>query len=207
MQTLLVISREPSLAETLESELSNVSVQAASPSETISLLSKEAWGVILADDETGEFIPLLSNVKASVISLIRPVRLNDLLYTIRQRLQDKSAEKSEYLLSDNYFLYPAERALCAVEGTFRITFTEKEMELLLCLLEGKGRAFGREELLKRVWDYSDNIDTHTLETHISRLRHKLHQAEESFDIVFIEPGGYRLVSSFTNSPQQSKGVS
>jgi DNA-binding response OmpR family regulator len=131
--------------------------------------------------------------KTPAIRLSRPVVLSELLYTIRERLQGKSAASREELtLSDGFRLSPSERLLRAVDGSIQITLTEKETELLQCLLEGGGETIPRDLLLKRVWGYSDDIATHTLETHIYRLRGKLRQANESIDILSSDEGGYQL---------------
>jgi len=192
MYTLLVISNEPALAETLESELSGVDIKAARPKEAQTLLQNEHLRLILADDESGDLSPLLQSAKAPVLWLKRPARLSDLLYTIREQLQGKTAAKEEIPLANGYRLLPGDRMLCSTNGSTRIALTEKEVELLLCLLEAKGKPVPRDALLKRVWGYSDDIATHTLETHIYRLRGKLSQAGPSIDIAFSEEGGYRL---------------
>lgn len=72
-----------------------------------------------------------------------------------------------------------------------ITFTEKEGDLLLALLRAKSGHAPRKELLARVWGYGDRVDTHTLETHIHRLRGKLKDIGGEEWIVTTD-AGYRF---------------
>jgi len=194
MDTVLVISNEPALAETLASELAECAVTHAYPKEVASKVKEGQFRLILADDDgSADAVPATD---IPVEKLTRPVRLQGLLYTIRKRLQSKTAPVREDMeLAPGYVLSVARRVLYSRSHDIRVGLTEKETELLLCLAEEKGRLIARDVLLKRVWGYSDDIATRTLETHIYRLRGKLRQANEGFDIAFSEEGGYRLVAA------------
>jgi DNA-binding response OmpR family regulator len=198
MDSLLVISDDPALGETLADELTGIAVVSARAKEAAALVQKEKFRLILIDNGLGndsEPGTLPAATKVPVIRLVRPARLSDLLYTIRGRLQSKTAPaREEVAVGTGFRLSAGERLLRSEDSAVRISLTEKEVELLLCLLEQGGKPVPREALLKRVWGYSDDIATHTLETHIYRLRGKLKQANESFDIVFSEEGGYRLAA-------------
>jgi DNA-binding response OmpR family regulator len=73
----------------------------------------------------------------------------------------------------------------------RIRLTDKETAIL-AFLATQGRPVGREELLERVWGYGSGMTTHTLETHIYRLRRKIEPDTERATLLLTEPGGYRL---------------
>ena len=70
--------------------------------------------------------------------------------------------------------------------------TEKEFELLRCLLEAEGKALSRDEIMEKVWGYdrSMEIDTRTVDQHVARLRDKL--GAESARVVTVKNVGYRL---------------
>lgn len=190
MDSLLVISDEPALAETLGSELPDLTVAHARFKEAAARLREGEYRLIVLD-EGGEAQPL-SGDKAPVIRLARPVVLRELLYTIRERLQGKSAQsREEIALSPGFRLSPSERLVRGDNGG-QIALTEKETGVLQCLLGANGQPVPRDTLLRQVWGYSDEISTHTLETHIYRLRGKLRQATEALDILSSEEGGYSL---------------
>jgi len=194
MDKILVISTEPALTETLASELPEFTVIETSPKEAASHLQNQNFRLILTDDTGADTLPVTT--KVPVIKLIRPIRLARLLYTIRTQLQSKTTFfKEDLMISPDFTLLSAERVIRSSDNGIRIALTEKEVELLICLLEHRNEPISRDFLLKLVWGYSDDIATHTLETHIYRLRGKLHQATPSLDIMFSEEGGYRLSTS------------
>jgi hypothetical protein len=192
MDSLLVISEEPSLPETLISELPGIAIEHVRFLEAAAALSEDRHRLIIVDD-AGNANAVTDTGKTPVVRLTRPIRLSELLYTIRGALQGKSAAgREELMLFEEYRFSPSERLVRATDGSVRIALTEKEAGLLQCLLEAAGKIVSRDILLKKVWGYSDDIATHTLETHIYRLRGKLRQTSESLDIISSEEGGYLL---------------
>jgi len=78
-----------------------------------------------------------------------------------------------------------------------ILFTRREIDILHYLKQEQSRPIPRQELLEKVWGYCRNsdIDTRTVDTHISRIRHKLELLSQSnWDIVTVYGYGYRLQS-------------
>jgi DNA-binding response OmpR family regulator len=75
----------------------------------------------------------------------------------------------------------------------KIRLTEKETAILKYLYRAGDKAIGRETLLGEVWGYNAGVTTHTLETHIYRLRQKIERNPTQAEIIVTEPGGYRLV--------------
>lgn len=190
METLLVISDEPALAEVLSDELSLCKVQSLGIAQAKTAARFEAV-VILVEKSVAETIHSL-DADSAVLTFARPVRLRELLYTIRERLQGQTpAIREEITLAGGYCYYPRERLIAADGIAESVTLTEKEGDLFVKLLENKGDAVPRDRLLTQIWGYSEEVDTHTLETHIYRLRSKLRQIEGFYDIVSDE-GGYRL---------------
>jgi len=74
-----------------------------------------------------------------------------------------------------------------------IRLTEKETNILKYLYRAGGNPVGRDELLHEVWGYNSGVTTHTLETHVYRLRQKIEPEKGVATLLVTEPGGYRLV--------------
>ncbi len=72
--------------------------------------------------------------------------------------------------------------------------TDKEAGILKYLYRAGGKPVGREELLTEVWGYNASVTTHTLETHIYRLRQKIEPEPTTARLLLTEAGGYRLAS-------------
>jgi len=73
-----------------------------------------------------------------------------------------------------------------------IRLTEKETNILKYLYRAGGKPVAREELLEEVWGYNSGVTTHTLETHVYRLRQKIEPERGTATLLMTEPGGYRL---------------
>ena len=78
-------------------------------------------------------------------------------------------------------------------GGRRIRLTEKETAILKYLFSAGANVIGRDVLLNEVWGYNSGVTTHTLETHVYRLRQKIERDPSNADILVTEPGGYRLI--------------
>lgn len=73
-----------------------------------------------------------------------------------------------------------------------VRLTDKETRILRFLLSQKGNIVSRTDLLKHVWGYNNSANTHTVETHIYRLRKKIGTITDSKSIIITEAGGYKL---------------
>jgi DNA-binding response OmpR family regulator len=73
----------------------------------------------------------------------------------------------------------------------KIRLTDKETNILKYLYRAGGKVVSREELLTEVWGYNAGVTTHTLETHVYRLRQKI-EPDPSARLLMTEAGGYRL---------------
>lgn len=122
--------------------------------------------------------------------LVKPFRLNELLARLRAHLRSyEQAEDLELALGPYYFR-PALRQIIDETGG-KIRLTDKETAILKYLYRAKG-SVSRQTLLEAVWGYSQNISTHTLETHIYRLRQKIEQSPPQERLLVTDGGGYRL---------------
>lgn len=192
METLLVISNEPALAETLASELDGFTVTGTSPADAEKHVHNENFSLIVIDSDVNYII---NGKTKNSITLTRPVRLSDAVYTIKQNVKSKTIPiRQEREIVPGYVFNGAEKLIRNTENTETVSLTDKEAELLEQLTSSTGSTLTRDTLLKNVWGYGEDINTHTLETHIYRLRGKLKQLSEDLDINFSEEGGYYLKS-------------
>lgn len=126
----------------------------------------------------------------------RPVRLGVLLARIDAHATELESAGTRRL--GPYEFAPADRELRL--GPMAIRLTELECKLLACLAEGKGMVVGRDQLLARVWGYSAGVATHTVETHVWRLRQKIETDDPATRVLITEPGGYRLAATEPGDP-------
>jgi DNA-binding response OmpR family regulator len=78
------------------------------------------------------------------------------------------------------------------EGDRKIRLTEKETNILKFLYSASEGVVPRDTLLHEVWGYNAGVTTHTLETHIYRLRQKIEADPSNASLLVTEGGGYRL---------------
>ena len=76
----------------------------------------------------------------------------------------------------------------------RVRLTEKETNILKFLYRAQSGVVARDVLLHEVWGYNAGVTTHTLETHIYRLRQKIEPDPSNARLLVTESGGYRLVA-------------
>jgi DNA-binding response OmpR family regulator len=124
-------------------------------------------------------------------SFPKPVRLGHLFARLHFHLQPARAQVGP-LMFGAFRLEPSLRQVIAEHGAI-IRLTEKETHLLEYLGRSK-HPVAREELLAAIWGYDARIDTHTLETHIYRLRRKLDPGGERAPVLVASAGAYRLAA-------------
>ena len=120
--------------------------------------------------------------------LEKPFRLSALLARLAAHLGRHGEDRA--ISIGPYEFRPSAKLLTA-EDKSKIRLTEKETNILKFLHEA-GRTVARETLLHEVWGYSPAVTTHTLETHIYRLRRKIEENPGRAKILITEDGGYRL---------------
>ncbi|MDE1906881.1 MAG: response regulator transcription factor [Rhodospirillales bacterium] len=122
--------------------------------------------------------------------LAKPFRLNELLARLRAHLRSfESSEDAEIKLGP-YQFRPSARLLLDAKGG-KIRLTDKEAAILKYLYRA-GKAVARQTLLEAVWGYKQTVTTHTLETHVYRLRQKIEIDPQNARILITDGGGYRL---------------
>ena len=121
----------------------------------------------------------------------KPFKFSVLLARVRAHL--RSFEQSEDATFDvgPYEFRPSMKLLVR-EDDRKIRLTEKETNILKYLYRAGGKSVAREELLSEVWGYNAAVTTHTLETHVYRLRQKIEPDPANARLLLTEAGGYRL---------------
>lgn len=121
----------------------------------------------------------------------KPVRLGVLMARLRAQLRQFELSDDATFQVGPYNFRPAAKMLLL--GNRKIHLTEKETAILKYLYRVGDRPVSREVLLDEVWGYNAGVTTHTLETHIYRLRQKIEPQAGENRLIVTEPGGYRLV--------------
>lgn len=119
-----------------------------------------------------------------------PLRVQELLRGMRQLLA--TGADAGIALAKHIIFLPGEAALMNNATHARIALTDKETAIVSELCRAEGALVPRERLLGNVWNYSERASTHTVETHIYRLRGKLKDVGAGDDLIAGEEGGYRL---------------
>ncbi len=122
----------------------------------------------------------------------KPFRFAVLLARIRAQLRSHEASEDAVLSIGTYTFRPATKLLTNDKGS-KVRLTEKETSILRYLYRSGGKVIGRDELLQEVWGYNAEVTTHTLETHIYRLRQKIEKDPSNAALLVTEAGGYKLV--------------
>ena len=125
--------------------------------------------------------------------ITKPFRLNLLLARLRAQLRQYEQSDDAVFTIGPYSFRPGSKLLVDPATRRKIRLTEKETAILKYLYRAGDRAIGRDTLLGEVWGYNAEVTTHTLETHVYRLRQKIERDPSAATILVTEPGGYRLV--------------
>jgi DNA-binding response OmpR family regulator len=122
----------------------------------------------------------------------KPFRFAVLLARIRAQLRQHEASEDAVFNIGPYTFRPSSKLLVNPKGN-KVRLTEKETAILRYLYRAGQRPVSREVLLQEVWGYNSGVTTHTLETHIYRLRQKVERDASSPSILVTEGGGYKLI--------------
>ncbi len=143
-----------------------------------------------ADSEADTILGLDSGANDYVT---KPFRLGVLLARIRAQLRQHEQSEDATFAIGRFTFRPAAKVLIDPDSERKIRLTEKETAILKYLYRARDQVVGRDVLLNEVWGYNAGVATHTLETHIYRLRQKIEVDPSSAQLLVTEGGGYRLV--------------
>lgn len=128
----------------------------------------------------------------------KPFRFAVLLARIRAHLRQFDQSEDATFAIGHYTFKPAAKILVEDDGK-RVRLTEKETAILKYLYRAGEKPVTRDVLLHEVWGYNSGVTTHTLETHIYRLRQKMERNPASAELLVTEAGGYKLMPRVTVS--------
>ena len=124
--------------------------------------------------------------------IAKPFRVSELMARLRAQLRVFDNSEDAVFSVGPYTFRPSAKLLLEVARNRKIRLTEKEAAILKYLYRAGGRPVGRQILLNEVWGYNSAVTTHTLETHIYRLRQKIEPDPSNARLLVTEGGGYRL---------------
>jgi DNA-binding response OmpR family regulator len=147
--------------------------------------------IVMLTAATGEADTILGLDSGANDYVAKPFKLGVLLARIRTQLRTYEQSEDAQFAIGPFSFRPAQKVLIETGTNRKIRLTEKETAILRFLLRAGDKPVGRDVLLEEVWGYNAGVTTHTLETHIYRLRQKI----EPFGapkLLVTEPGGYKL---------------
>ncbi len=210
-----------SLSEQLRLHEDFITVEAGTGTEALNLAKREHFDAILLDvglpDIDGREVCRLmrrNGVKSPILMLTaaqtdadtilgldsgandyvaKPFRLSVLLARLRAQLRQHEQSEDAVFTIGPYTFRPSAKLLVHGQSKKKVRLTEKETSILKYLYRSGAKVVGRDTLLGEVWGYNAGVTTHTLETHVYRLRQKIESDPSNAELLVTEPGGYRLV--------------
>ncbi|MEM8651006.1 MAG: response regulator transcription factor [Pseudomonadota bacterium] len=122
----------------------------------------------------------------------KPFRIGVLLARMRAQLRTHEQSEDAVFTVGQYTFRPSQKLLTEEDGN-KVRLTEKETAIMKYLYRAEQKVISRDELLEQVWGYNSGVTTHTLETHIYRLRQKIERDPSNARLLVTEGGGYKLV--------------
>jgi DNA-binding response OmpR family regulator len=124
--------------------------------------------------------------------LVKPFRTNELLARVQAQLRLFDTSENAVFTIGPYTFRPAAKLLIRRDTKQRIHLTSKDVDILKFLCRRANRDVSRQALMNEVWGYNVGATSHTLETHIYRLRQKMESDPSHYRLLMSVPGGYRL---------------
>ncbi len=171
-----------------------------------SVITDEAPDVIIVDEDENMYsdkrseypsVPILfltgktceneGNLKVVVQKPLNLMRFLDIVRAANNKL-DNSADG--FLIFNNYELHPNQKEIVDLKNNTTVKLTEKEVSIIKYLYKRCSEFVGKNDLQTNVWQYSDGVTTHTVETHIYRLRQKVEKDERH--LIITDNGKYKL---------------
>ncbi|GHA23489.1 DNA-binding response regulator [Devosia pacifica] len=162
--------------------------------ETVKILRSEGFRspILMLTGHDSDADQILGLESGANDYLSKPFRFPVLLARLRAALRQHDQSEDVVFTIGPYSFQPAAKTLESTDGA-KVRLTDKETSILKFLYRQGPKTITRDVLLKEVWGYNNRVTTHTLETHIYRLRQKIERDPSHARLLVTEEGGYRLV--------------
>lgn len=164
--------------------------------EAVKLMRKNGFKapVIVLTGQDSDADTILGLESGANDYVTKPFRFAVLLARIRAHLRQFEQSEDATFAIGHYTFKPSAKLLLEENGR-KVRLTEKETSILKFLYRAGEKPVTRDVLLHEVWGYNSGVTTHTLETHIYRLRQKIERNPSTAELLVTEGGGYKLVPS------------
>ena len=162
--------------------------------EAVKLMRREGFrgSIIMLTAQTSDADVVVGLDAGANDYVPKPFKFAVLLARIRAQLRQHEASEDAVFQIGPYTFRPGSKILVSEKGS-KLKLTEKETAILRFLYRAGQKVVSRDILLQEVWGYNATVTTHTLETHVYRLRQKIETNPSSARILITEPGGYKLL--------------
>ncbi len=154
--------------------------------------------------EKGYAMPILmltaQNSEADTISgleagandyINKPIRIGELLARIKTHLKQYQQQYTAKINIGPFQFWQGRKKLTHIDSGKTLSLTEKEAAIIKYLLSKNGQVATKVELLEKIWGYNPNVSTHTLETHVYRLRQKVGYVDKT-PLLITKDNGYKI---------------
>jgi DNA-binding response OmpR family regulator len=148
--------------------------------------------IIMLTGQTSDSDTILGLDSGANDYVTKPFRFGVLLARIRAHLRQHEHSEDAVFKVGPYTFKPSAKMLIR-EDQKKVRLTEKETAIIKFLLRSGEQIVSRDVLLHDVWGYNAGVTTHTLETHVYRLRQKIERDPSHAEILVTEGGGYKLI--------------
>jgi DNA-binding response OmpR family regulator len=181
-------------AENVDLILMDVGLPDMDGREACKLLRKNGFKgpIVMLTGQASDSDTILGLESGANDYITKPFKFAVLLARIRAQLRQHEQSEDAVFTIGPYSFKPAAKLLLDENGG-KVRLTEKETSILKYLYRAGEKVVSREVLLHEVWGYNAGVTTHTLETHIYRLRQKIEKDPSSAELLVTETGGYKLV--------------
>jgi DNA-binding response OmpR family regulator len=149
-----------------------------------------AGPVIMLTGQSSDSDTILGLESGANDYVAKPFKFNVLVARIRAQLRQHEHSEAAVFRIGPYTFRPSQKLL--IRDDRKVRLTEKEASILKYLYRSSEKVVPRDVLLREVWGYSAEATTHTVETHIYRLRQKIERDPSRAEILVTEESGYRL---------------